>query len=117
MATATTATILHNPRCGTSRNTLAILREAGIEPTVVKYLDTPPTRDELVALLDEAGLRPSEAVRRKEKIYGELGLADASEDAVLDAMIEHPILIERPFVRTNLGTVLARPADKVREIL
>lgn len=114
---ATTATIYHNPRCSTSRNTLKLIEEAGIEPTVVKYLETPPSRDGLRKLLDDAGLRPSEAVRTKEAVYKELGLATASEDELLDAMVDNPILIERPIVVTDRGTVLARPYEKVREIL
>ncbi|MFL1592336.1 arsenate reductase (glutaredoxin) [Rhodococcus ruber] len=114
---ATTATIYHNPRCSTSRNTLKVLQEAGLEPTVVKYLETPPSRDRLRKLLDDAGLVPSQAIRRKESLFGELNLADASEDELLDAMVAHPILIERPIVVTDKGTVLARPVEKVREIL
>lgn len=114
---AKTATIYHNPRCSTSRNTLKVLQEAGIEPTVVKYLETPPSRDGLRKLLDDAGLEPSEAIRRKEPLFAELNLADASEDELIDAMVENPILIERPIVVTDKGTVLARPVDKVREIL
>lgn len=114
---ATHATIYHNPRCGTSRNTLKLLQESGIEPTVVKYLDTPPSRDELTTLLADAGLKPSEAIRSRESLYTELGLAYASEEDLLSAMVENPILIERPLVVTDKGTVLARPADRVREIL
>ncbi|EME61862.1 MULTISPECIES: arsenate reductase (glutaredoxin) [Rhodococcus] len=114
---ATTATIYHNPRCSTSRNTLKVLQEAGLEPTVVKYLETPPSRDGLRKLLDDAGLVPSQAIRRKESLFGELNLADASEDELLDAMVAHPILIERPIVVTDKGTVLARPVEKVHEIL
>ncbi|WP_068165816.1 arsenate reductase (glutaredoxin) [Rhodococcus phenolicus] len=114
---AKTATIYHNPRCSTSRNTLKVLQEAGIEPTVVKYLETPPSRDGLRKLLDDAGLKPSEAIRTKESLFAELNLADASEDELIDAMAENPILIERPIVVTDKGTVLARPVDKVREIL
>ncbi|MFZ2526789.1 MAG: arsenate reductase (glutaredoxin) [Rhodococcus sp. (in: high G+C Gram-positive bacteria)] len=114
---ATTATIYHNPRCSTSRNTLKVLQEAGLEPTVVKYLETPPSRDGLRKLLDDAGLKPSEAIRRKESLFTELNLADASEDELVDAMVANPILIERPIVVTDKGTVLARPVDKVREIL
>ncbi len=116
-AMAKTATIYHNPRCSTSRNTLKVLQEAGLEPTVVKYLETPPSRDGLRKLLDDAGLKPSEAIRRKEALFAELNLADASEDELIDAMVENPILIERPIVVTDKGTVLARPVDKVREIL
>ncbi|MDV8068757.1 arsenate reductase (glutaredoxin) [Rhodococcus sp. IEGM 1366] len=117
MTTMASATIFHNQRCNTSRTVLARLREHDIEPTVVMYLDTPPTRSELDKLLSDAGLTPSQAVRKRESQYKELGLADASESKILDAMIEHPILIERPFVVTDKGTVLARPADKVEEIL
>ncbi len=116
-AMATTAKIYHNPRCSTSRNTLALLEENGLEPTVIKYLDTPPSLDELRGLLDAAGLTPSEAVRKKESLYKELNLAEASEDELLEAMVANPILIERPLVVTDKGTVLARPVDKVREIL
>lgn len=114
---AKTATIYHNSRCSTSRNTLKLIEEAGIEPTVVNYLETPPSRDGLRKLLDDAGLRPSEAIRKKEALYKELGLTEASEDELLDAMASNPILIERPIVVTDLGTVLARPYEKVREIL
>ncbi|TCN54778.1 arsenate reductase [Rhodococcus sp. SMB37] len=114
---AHTATIYHNPRCSTSRNTLALLREEGLEPTIVKYLETPPSRDGLRKLLDDAGLRPSEAIRKKESLYKELNLTEASEDELLVAMVENPILIERPLVVTDKGTVLARPVDKVRDIL
>lgn len=114
---ATQATIYHNQRCSTSRKVLALIEEAGIVPTVVKYLDTPPSRDGLRKLLDDAGLRPGEAIRRKEALFTELGLADADEDALLDAMVENPILIERPIVVTDRGTVLARPGEKVAEIL
>ena len=116
-AMAKTATIYHNPRCSTSRNTLKVLQEAGLEPTIVKYLETPPSRDGLRKLLDDAGLKPSEAIRRKEALFTELNLADASEDELIDAMVDNPILIERPIVVTDKGTVLARPVDKVREIL
>lgn len=114
---ASTATIYHNPRCSTSRNTLALLQEHGIEPTIVKYLDTPPSLDELRSLLDAAGLAPSQAIRKKEAVYKELNLAEASEDELLAAMVDNPILIERPIVVTDKGTVLARPVDKVRDIL
>ncbi|WP_112300825.1 ArsC/Spx/MgsR family protein, partial [Rhodococcus wratislaviensis] len=87
------------------------------EPTVVKYLETPPSRDGLRKLLDDAGLKPSEAIRKKETVFKELGLAEASEDELLEAMVDNPILIERPIVVTDKGTVLARPAEKVREVL
>lgn len=111
------ATIYHNPRCSTSRTVLGLIRDAGVEPTVVKYLETPPDRAGLQRLLDDAGLRPSQAVRRREALYKELGLADADEDTVFEAMLAHPVLIERPFVVTDKGTVLARPAASVSTVL
>ena len=112
-------TIFHNPRCGTSRTTLELIRAAGIEPVVVEYLRTPPTRDRLAQLLRDAGLRPRDALRRKEALYEELGLDDPSlsEDALLAAMVEHPILIERPLVESPAGVRLCRPAERVRELL
>ncbi|BBY82178.1 arsenate reductase (glutaredoxin) [Mycolicibacterium pulveris] len=113
----TDSTIYHNPRCSTSRKTLELLRENGIEPTVVQYLKTPPSRADLEKMIRDAGIDVRTAVRKKEALYGELGLADASDDELLDAMVEHPILIERPFVVTPKGTRLARPIDAVREIL
>ena len=112
-----TATIYHNPKCSTSRKTLDLLRDNGIEPTVVQYLKTPPTRAELVKMIKAAGIDARSAVRKRESLYSELNLADATDDQLLDAMAEHPILIERPFVVTDKGTRLARPIDKVREIL
>lgn len=111
------ATIFHNPKCSTSRKTLDLLRENGIEPTIVQYLKTPPTRAELAKMISEAGIDVRTAVRKREPLYAELGLADASDDELLDAMAEHPILIERPFVVTSKGVRLARPIDAVREIL
>jgi arsenate reductase len=93
------------------------LRDNGIEPEIVLYLKTPPTRAELVELIADAGIDVRTAVRKRESLYAELGLADASDDELLDAMAEHPILIERPFVVTPKGTRLARPMDSVREIL
>ena len=93
------------------------MRDNGIEPTVVQYLKTPPTRAELVKMIKDAGIDVRTAVRKRESLYGELKLADASDDELLDAMAEHPILIERPFVVTPKGTRLARPIDAVREIL
>lgn len=113
----TDSTIYHNPRCSTSRKTLDLLRENGIEPTVVQYLKTPPSRAELEKMIRDAGIDVRTAVRKKETLFTELGLADASDDELLDAMAEHPILIERPFVVTPKGTRLARPIDAVREIL
>lgn len=111
------ATIFHNPRCSTSRNTLALLREKGIEPTIVKYLETPPSRDELAKMISDAGLQVRQAIRAKEALYKELGLADASDDELLDAMVANPILIERPLVVTDLGVRLARPLQNILEIL
>jgi len=111
------AVIYHNPKCSTSRKPLDLLRENGIEPTVVHYLKTPPARDELVKLIRDAGIDLRTAVRKRESLYAELNLADATDDQLLDAMAEHPILIERPFVVTPKGTRLARPLDAVREIL
>ncbi|WP_099041139.1 arsenate reductase (glutaredoxin) [Mycobacterium neglectum] len=110
-------TIYHNPKCSTSRKTLELLRDNGIEPTVIQYLKTPPTRAELAKMIKDAGIDVRTAVRKRESLYGELKLADAGDDELLDAMAEHPILIERPFVVTPKGTRLARPIDAVREIL
>jgi arsenate reductase (glutaredoxin) len=109
--------IYHNPRCSTSRKTLDLLRDNGIEPTVVQYLKTPPSRAELVKMIKDAGIEVRAAVRKRESLYDELKLADASDDELLDAMAANPILIERPFVVTPKGTRLARPIDTVREIL
>ena len=109
--------IYHNPKCSTSRKTLDLLRDNGFEPTVIQYLKTPPTRAELAQLIADAGIPVRTAVRKRETLYAELGLADASDDGLLDALVQHPILIERPFVVTAKGTRLARPIDDVREIL
>lgn len=111
--------IYHNPQCGTSRNTLAAMREAGLEPEIVEYLKTPPAREELIALIRRAGLTVREAVREKESLFNALNLADPSvtDAQLLDAMMAHPILINRPFVETPLGVRLCRPSEKVREIL
>ena len=112
-------TIYHNPLCGTSRKTLEILRESGAEPRIVEYLRDPPTRDELRRLYERAGISPRDGLRAKEPIAAELGLtrADVTDDEILDAMVEHPILIERPLVETGKGVRLCRPQDLVREIL
>lgn len=112
-------TIYHNPSCGTSRNTLALIRAAGIEPKVIEYLQEPPTREELATMISDAGLTVREAIREKGTPYAELGLEnpDLSEDELLDAMIGTPILINRPFVVTPLGTRLARPSEVVLDIL
>lgn len=109
--------IYHNPRCSTSRKTLDLLRDSGIEPTVIQYLKTPPSRAELAKMIEDAGIDVRAAVRKRESLYAELNLADASDDELLDAMAANPILIERPFVVTPKGTRLARPIDTVREIL
>jgi arsenate reductase len=112
-------TIYHNPSCGTSRNTLALIRAAGIEPKVIEYLQEPPTREELATMISDAGLTVREAIREKGTPYAELGLdnPELSEDELLDAMIGTPILINRPFVVTPLGTRLARPSEVVLDIL
>lgn len=109
--------IYHNPRCSTSRNALQLLRDNGVEPTVVEYLKTPPTRGQLADLISDAGIDVRSAVRKREQPYADLGLADASDDELLDAMAANPILIERPFVVTPKGTRLARPVDVLHEIL
>jgi arsenate reductase len=113
------ATIYHNPKCGTSRNTLAILRHAGFEPTVIEYLKTPPDRVTLLRLLVDAGLTPREAARQKETRFGELGLNDpsVSDEAIVEAMLANPVLINRPFVVTERGTRLCRPSEVVLEII
>lgn len=113
------AVIYHNPACATSRNVLALMRHAGVEPEVVAYLQTPPDRERLVELIAAAGLQVRDALRQKGTPYAALGLADpALDDAqLLDAMLAHPILINRPFVQTELGVRLARPSETVLEIL
>lgn len=113
------AMIYHNPRCGTSRTVLEMIREAGIEPTVIEYLKTPISRHDLVALIHDAGLSVRDALRTKEPLYLELGLDDAAMDdeALLDAMLANPILINRPFVRTDKGARLCRPAQRVSDLL
>ncbi|SCB40828.1 arsenate reductase (glutaredoxin) [Rhizobium multihospitium] len=112
-------TIYHNPDCGTSRNTLAMIRNAGIEPTVIEYLKNPPTRAQLVKMIADAGLTVREAIREKGTPYAELGLdnADLTDAQLLEAMLKDPILINRPFVITPLGTRLARPSEVVLDIL
>ncbi|MBU64267.1 MAG: arsenate reductase (glutaredoxin) [Cupriavidus sp.] len=114
-----TVTIYHNPTCGTSRNTLAMIRNAGIEPIVIEYLSAPPDRPTLQALIRDAGLTVREAIREKGTPYAELGLDDPalSDEALLDAMLAHPILINRPFVVTELGVRLCRPSERVLDIL
>ena len=112
------ATIWHNPACGTSRKTLAILNETpGVDVTVIEYLRDPPDRETLVSLYADAGMAAHEGLRAKEPLAAELGLSDADDAAILDAMMRHPILINRPLVRTDRGVRLCRPQDVVREIL
>ena len=113
------ATIYHNPMCGTSRKTLDILRDSGADVWVHEYMKNPPTRDDLVRLYQRAGITPREGLRAKEPLAAELNLnrPDVTDDEVLDAMVEHPILIERPIVETPKGVRLCRPQDTVREIL
>jgi arsenate reductase (glutaredoxin) len=114
-----TVTIYHNPACGTSRNTLEIIRHAGFEPVVIEYLKTPPSKAQLAKMIAEAGLSVREAIREKGTPYEELGLADPalSDDQLLDAMIATPLLINRPLVVTEIGTRLCRPSELVLDIL
>lgn len=113
------ATIYHNPNCGTSRNTLALIRHAGIEPTIIEYLRDPPTRERLIELIAAAGLCVRDALRQKGTPYAELGLDDPalSDEQLLDAMLAKPILINRPFVETLMGTRLCRPSEVVLDLL
>ena len=113
------ATIYHNPMCGTSRKTLEILRQSGAEVTVNEYLENPQDREELKRLYDRAGISPREGLRAKEHLAAELGLTDpgVTDEQVLDAMVKHPILINRPLVETDKGVRLCRPQEVVREIL
>lgn len=114
-----TVTIYHNPDCGTSRNTLAMIRQSGVEPTVIEYLKTPPSRDRIVELVSAAGMPLRDAVRKKDTPYEDLGLssADVTDDTLLDAIQAHPILLNRPFVETPVGTRLCRPSEVVLDIL
>ena len=114
-----TVTILHNPACGTSRNALAMIRATGAEPVVIEYLQTPPSPAELQDLVRRMGVTLRDVLRRKGTPYDELGLDDAtlSDDALLDAMVRHPILMNRPVVVTPLGARLCRPSEAVLEIL
>jgi len=107
-------TIYHNPRCGTSRNTLAMIRNSGVEPTVIEYLKIPPSREQLVALIAAAGLGVRGIMRAKEAMFSELGLADPAktDGELIEAMMTHPILINRPIVVTPLGTRLCRPSER-----
>lgn len=113
------ATIYHNPACGTSRKTLEILQNEGADVTVVEYLKAPPSRDELKRLYDRAGISPREGLRAKETLADELGLNSgaATDDQILDAMMEHPILIQRPLVETEKGVRLCRPQEEVHQLL
>ena len=112
-------TIFHNPACGTSRNTLALIRNTGAEPEVIEYLKTPPTREQLLQLIAQMAIPVRDVLRRKEKVYDELGLdkPQLGDDALIDAMLAHPILINRPIVVTPLGTRLCRPSEAVLDIL
>jgi arsenate reductase len=112
-------TIYHNPNCGTSRNALELIRNAGIQPTVIEYLKTPPDRATLVDLLKRMNLRPRELLREKGTPYGELGLAAShwTDDELIDQMLAHPILINRPIVVTSWGAKLCRPSETVLDIL
>jgi arsenate reductase len=113
------AIIYHNPTCGTSRKALEILRNEGADVTVIEYLETPPSREELKQLYERAGISAREGLRAKEPLAEELGLTrpDVSDDEILDAMMEHPILIQRPLVVTDKGTGLCRPQEEVRKLL
>lgn len=110
-------TIYHNPRCGTSRNTLALIRNSGAEPVVVDYLANPPSLETLRALIKQAGVKVLDAVRTKEAAFTELGLAGVGDEALLAAMVAHPVLINRPLVVTPLGVRLCRPSELVLDIL
>jgi arsenate reductase len=118
-STAVDIVIYHNPECGTSRNTLAMIRNAGIEPHVVEYLKTPPSRALLVELLDRAGITPRDLLREKGTPFADLDLGDVSlsDDALVDAMMAHPILINRPLVVSPLGVKLCRPSEAVLDLL
>lgn len=112
-------TIYHNPECGTSRNTLELIRNSGVEPTVIHYLETPPSRDTLVQLIAAMDITPRALLRQNVPPYEALGLAEErfSDDELIDAMLAHPILINRPIVVTPLGTRLCRPSERVLDIL
>lgn len=112
-------TIYHNPACGTSRNTLALIRNSGVEPTVIHYLETPPSREILVALIAAMGMPVRDLLRKNVPPFEALGLAEErfSDDQLIDAMLAHPILINRPIVVTPLGTKLCRPSEVVLDIL
>lgn len=111
--------IYHNPKCATSRKVLGMIRDAGVEPRVIEYLKTPPTRAELVVLLARMGIGPRALLRRRGTPYDDLGLGDPAlgDDALIDAIMTHPVLIERPVVASAKGAVLCRPVERVREVL
>lgn len=112
-------TIYHNPKCGTSRNVLALIRNTGVEPEVIEYLKTPPSRETLVELVARMAVPVRDVMRAKEKLYDELALGNPAlgDDALIDAMLAHPVLINRPIVVTTLGTRLCRPSEAVLDIL
>ena len=114
-----TTTIYHNPACGTSRKTLAAIRDAGVEPVVIEYLKTPPTREKLARLIEAMGVTPRDVMRDKAAPYHELGLGEGtwSDDALIEAMIAHPVLINRPIVESPRGTALCRPYERVMALL
>ena len=114
-----TVTIYHNPQCGTSRNTLAMIRNSGVEPTVIEYLKTPPKRETLLALIQASGLPVMDIVRSKESVFTELrlGRSGVTDAQLVDAMLAHPVLMNRPMVVTPLGTRLCRPSELVLDIL
>ncbi len=114
-----TVTIYHNPACGTSRNALAMIRASGVEPVVIEYLKTPPSRERLAALIAAMGITPRQLLREKGTPYAALGLGDPSltDEAIIDAMMAHPILINRPIVETAKGTRLCRPSETVLALL
>ncbi|WP_332714400.1 arsenate reductase (glutaredoxin) [Pelagibacterium mangrovi] len=114
-----TVTIYHNPDCGTSRNTLSMIRQSGEEPVIIEYLKTPPSRETLAEMIERSGLSIRDAMRKKEAPYTELGLGDpaVTDDQLLDAMLAHPILINRPFVVTPKGVRQCRPSERVLDIL
>lgn len=116
---APTITIFHNPQCGTSRNVLAMIRNSGSEPRVVEYLKTPPTREVLAGLIADMGVSVRDVLRQKDTPFGELGLGDVNlgDDALMDALLAYPILLNRPIVVTPLGTRLCRPSEQVLDIL
>ncbi|NEN74775.1 arsenate reductase (glutaredoxin) [Pelistega sp. NLN82] len=113
----TKVTIYHNPKCSTSRNTLALIREAGIEPTIIEYLKNPLDKAGIVQILKDSGLSAKALIRTKETLYQTLNLDNATEEQLIQAMVEHPVLMNRPIVVTEKGTRLARPIELVKEIL